>query len=135
MRVLVCGGRDFSDIKLFSEILNAVDKKYPIATIIHGAAKGADTLAHLWGLDNHKFVWPFPADWEKHGKSAGPIRNIEMLKETTPDLVIAFPGGKGTQHMMDIAKEHGYMVIKVLPNGQTTVIGAGINSLDNPIHI
>lgn len=62
-------------------------------TLIHGDAKGADRLSEiaLKGYFHGGFeVLRFPADWDKHGKAAGPIRNKQMLDEGKPDLVIAF---------------------------------------------
>jgi len=53
---------------------------------------------------------PFPADWSRHGKSAGPIRNRQMLIEGRPDIVVAFPGGKGTANMIKQAVEAGVKV-------------------------
>ena len=52
------------------------------------------------------------ADWEKHGKAAGPKRNKRML-EWKPDLVVAFPGGKGTANMVQQARQAGVEVIEV----------------------
>ena len=119
MRVLVCGGRDFNDVSLLNETLATIDVPYrPIATIIHGDARGADTLAGQWAREHKKFEWKFPADWEKYGKSAGPIRNSEMLAASTPDLVIAFPGGRGTQDMIDRATKSGYHVLEITSDGK-----------------
>lgn len=120
MRVLVCGGRDFNEKEVVYKLLNKIDAETPIASIIHGCAKGADSLAGEWARDYGKFEWKFPADWEKHGKAAGPIRNVEMLHATTPDLVVAFPGGRGTQHMVDLARKHGYNVGEVFEHDLST---------------
>src|SRR5689334_23019946 len=95
MRVLVCGGRDYADWEKMDRVLRLVDRtKGPIKTLIHGAARGADSLAAKWsedtGLAACGEVLAFPADWEKHGRSAGPIRNQQMLDEGRPDMVIAF---------------------------------------------
>lgn len=115
MRVLVCGSRHFKD----KELLDKVLKEYPdITDLIHGAARGADTLAMYWAMNNltkdgrYIRLWAFPADWEKHGKAAGPIRNSEMLERGKPDLVIAFlaPGSRGTADMVRQAKEAGVPV-------------------------
>lgn len=54
----------------------------------------------------------FPADWDKYGKRAGYLRNVQMLDEGKPDLVVAFPGGKGTAMMVKLAKERGVRVIE-----------------------
>lgn len=111
MRILVCGGRDFSDYNLVSQTLNphgCIDLK-----IIHGAAKGADSLAQRWAKDNGYEDEAYPANWNKYGKRAGYIRNVQMLNEGRPDLVIAFPGGKGTQMMINLAEAAGVPVVKV----------------------
>ena len=55
----------------------------------------------------------YPADWDTHGRGAGPIRNKQMLEEGKPDLVIAFPGGKGTANMIGQAKEAGIPVREI----------------------
>jgi hypothetical protein len=57
--------------------------------IIHGGAKGADTLADQWAITNWVKIEEYKPNWEKHGKAAGPIRNKQMLDEGKPDLVIA----------------------------------------------
>lgn len=57
----------------------------------------------------------YHADWNAHGRSAGPIRNAKMLAEGKPDLVVAFPGGKGTAHMVGIARKAGVPVVEMLP--------------------
>jgi UDP-N-acetylmuramoylalanine-D-glutamate ligase len=55
----------------------------------------------------------YPADWKLHGKSAGHIRNQQMLDESKPDIVIAFPGGRGTANMIKRAKKAGVEVFQV----------------------
>lgn len=97
MRVLVCGGRDFNDYDLLKRILDAYTD---ITEIIHGAARGADTLGGRYGRETGIDVTEFPADWRAFGKGAGHIRNRQML-EYGVDLVLAFPGGRGTQNMID----------------------------------
>jgi hypothetical protein len=88
--------------------------KGPIKTLIHGDAPGADRLAAAWakdtGLAEFGELLAFPADWEKHGNAAGPIRNQQMLDEGKPDMVIAFPGGIGTANMVRLARKAGVPV-------------------------
>lgn len=117
MRVLVCGGRDFDDFNFVWHMLESfhLSNDGPISVLIHGAARGADTAAARWGQSEPSVrVVAYPADWKKHGKAAGPIRNKQMLDEGKPDLVIAFPGGKGTEDMVRRAKAIG---VRVLRNG------------------
>lgn len=78
--------------------------KRPFAVLIHGCATGADIMAGEWAKANGIPVLEYPALWKLHNKRAGPIRNVQMLEEGNPDLVVAFPGGRGTAHMVGIAK-------------------------------
>ena len=55
------------------------------------------------------------ADWAKHGRKAGPIRNQRMIDEGRPDLVVAFPGGTGTADMVERARVAGIRVIEIAP--------------------
>jgi len=110
MRVLVCGGRDFTDAKLLHNVLDAIHAKTPITCVIHGNAWGADTLAGSWAALNKVALDIFVADWNKHRKSAGTMRNQLMLTVGKPDLVIAFPGGKGTADMVQRAKRANVVV-------------------------
>ncbi len=114
MRVIVCGGRNFDDGARLREVLNSMHENLgPITVLAHGAATGADMLADTWARHKRGIVVEmFHADWRAHGKAAGPIRNQQMLDGIKPDLVIAFPGGKGTAHMVKIAKAQGFNVVE-----------------------
>lgn len=80
--------------------------------IIEGGANGADFLGKVWAKWMLVPVEEFPADWNKHGKAAGPIRNKQMLDEGKPDLVIAFlaKDSRGTKNMIDQATKAGIPV-------------------------
>ncbi len=110
MRVLVCGGRGFTDAKLIASTLDPMHAERPFSTVIHGAAPGADTLAGEWATSRGIPVVAFPADWKGQGRAAGPIRNKRMLDEGRPDLVIAMPGGRGTANMISQAEKAGVAV-------------------------
>jgi len=113
MRVLVCGGRDFFDADLLYSGLRQLSEGDTITEIAHGGAKGADSLAGRYATAHNIPCIVFPADWGKHGKSAGPIRNTDMLHRFDPDVVLACPGGKGTKHMVDLAVKEGYKVFNL----------------------
>jgi len=84
--------------------------------IIHGAAKGTDWMAHLYagpGNPNRPLELSFPPDWITEGRRAGPLRNQRMIDEGKPDLVIAFPGGRGTADMVRRARKARVEVIEV----------------------
>lgn len=112
MRVLVTGGRDFSDRELLFEALDGLHSKHGFTVLIHGDANGADRLSGEWATSRGITVEAHPADWKKHGRAAGPIRNQKMLEEK-PELVVAFPGGKGTADMVRKAKQAGLEVVMV----------------------
>jgi len=112
MRVLVAGGRTFNDRAVLVETLNQLHSLHGISVLIHGAAKGADRLAGDWAVANGVHVDEHPALWKKHGRGAGAIRNQEMLEES-PELVVAFPGGKGTADMVKRARRAGIKVVTV----------------------
>lgn len=112
-RVLVCGGRDYTCREQLFAVLDRAHAANPVAVLIHGAARGADSLARDWALERGVPLMPFPADWEMHGKQAGPIRNKRMLTEGLPDIVIAFKGGRGTADMVRVARNAGVAVVTV----------------------
>lgn len=103
---LVCGGRDFDDQQGFDDAMGTLMRMRGCpAQIIHGGARGADQMAGAFAKRMAIGVTEYHADWGAHGPSAGPIRNQKMLDEGNPDLVIAFPGGRGTADMVRRAKE------------------------------
>ena len=112
-RVLVCGGRDYHDQDRVYQTLDALDTICGISVVIHGGASGADSLAASWAQSRGIRTEAFVANWLKYSKSAGPIRNKEMLDLGRPDLVLAFPGGTGTAHMVRISREAGKDIIKL----------------------
>jgi hypothetical protein len=113
MRLLVCGGREFNDFAAVSDELTWLSGSHSIDVVIHGGARGADTLAGEWAKLNRIPIQVYRADWGKHGKAAGPLRNKQMLVEGKPDMVLAFPGGRGTANMIAQAREAGVTVEEV----------------------
>lgn len=110
MKILCCGDRNWNNFQLVYNTLIT----FPCdTTVIHGAARGADTIAgkvaNLLGMK----VEIYSADWTKQGKSAGPIRNRQMLDQK-PDLVLAFhndiEASKGTKDCVTEAKRRGIPV-------------------------
>lgn len=108
MTVLVCGGRNLDksleEIERLHGVLSSIHTKYNIIKIIHGGATGADSAAGDWAINNQIRYEVFPAQWNKYNRSAGVIRNRQMAIEGNLDLVLAFPGGHGTAHMVKAAQ-------------------------------
>jgi SLOG family YspA-like protein len=101
MRILICGDREWDNPE---PIYRLISRLPPGTVVVEGEARGADKiagrLARLKGLE----VDPYPADWDTYGKSAGPIRNRQMLVEGKPDVVVYFhldlALSKGTRNMV-----------------------------------
>lgn len=140
MKILVCGGREFGALPFktdplweerlkqynfimkrlnqlsvkYSEFFDPNDNWLPSdIIIINGAADGADSVSSDWAIMRRAQLIEYPADWKKHKKAAGPIRNQEMLDKEQPDLVVAFPGGKGTADMVARARKAGVEVLEL----------------------
>lgn len=116
-RVLVCGGRTFNDRGLvFSELDKHNEDWGPFEVLIQGGAGGADRLAKAWAEERGIDVLTFPADWQRLGIAAGPKRNQQMIDQGKPDLIIAFPGGKGTHDMITRGNKAKVQQIWVIPD-------------------
>lgn len=112
-RVLVCGGRNYHDQERAYAVLDKMHVEAGISAIIEGGARGADHIAMSWAFERHVACERFDADWENQGSFAGPARNKRMLDEGKPDLVIAFPGGRGTADMVRKARRAGVEVVEI----------------------
>lgn len=113
LRVLVCGSRTFRDGDVVKALLWGLVHDNTDVTVIHGCAKGADSLAGFYAQWFGLQVEEYPALWALNGKRAGFIRNRQMLDEGKPDVVYAFVDkplaeSKGTAMMVDLA--HGACV-------------------------
>ena len=113
MRTLVCGGRFYNDALRVRAVLDNARLKDPAIVICEGGAAGADQLANDWATDSGVFCATYKADWRRYGRAAGAIRNRTMLEKFMPELVIAFPGGKGTTNMALLAARAGVPVLYV----------------------
>lgn len=99
LKILVTGGREYSNRPFVFSALDHVHHARGISLVIHGAARGADTIAGEWAASRGVEQMPFPIspeEWRRLGLVAGPMRNHRMLLIGKPDGVIAFRGGAGT---------------------------------------
>lgn len=123
IRLLIAGSRSFNDFELLwsftKESIGIMRKKYPDADlkIVSGSATGADSLGIRYAKMNIIPYKEFPAKWNLYGKSAGPIRNKEMLDyilEGIPCLLAFWNGeSRGTKYMIDIAEKAGVPITVV----------------------
>lgn len=116
-RVIIAGGRDFNDYPLLKQkcdsFLGNKSKEHQVI-IVSGTARGADRLGERYANERGYQVERYPADWDRDGNSAGPIRNAKMAENA--DALIAFWDGesRGTYNMIDIAVRREDMLIRVV---------------------
>lgn len=105
MKVAIIGSRKFKSFRILERFINDNINFKDIDLIISGGAEGADTFAEIFAYKyniSKKIIYP---NWEKYGKKAGFLRNIQIVKLS--DVVFAFWDGcsKGTKHSIDLASE------------------------------
>lgn len=127
VKMIIAGGRDFEDFEVcrkeITRVINILHSEKPFdkdkLCIIGGRARGADALGEYYANKNDIYFKPFPANWGKYGKGAGPMRNREMadfsLVDCDRSVLIAFWDGKsrGTKDMIDTATKLGIRVFVV----------------------
>ena len=114
MRVLVCGGRDNPDSDHVEKTLSRLlATRGPFERVIHGDARGVDKIAGKWARDHGVLEWDFLPEWHHVDAEDGLSRNQRMIEVGSPDLVVAFPGGTGTEHMVALARAAHIEVVEV----------------------
>ncbi len=123
LRLAVTGGRGYSDRRLLFATLDTVVAKHgSVEAFMVGDATGADALAWQWAIergipeDRRK---RYEADWEEAGrlgnrKAAGPTRNRKMICLGKPNVLVAFPGARGTADCVRQAKKAGVYVVQIM---------------------
>ena len=119
MRIIVAGSRGVQDEELIFSFLDksfgkSIDK---IQYVINGMAKGPDTIGGKWGKARGINVKEMPADWDKYGKQAGYLRNVDMANDATHCIIFWDGISPGSKHMLDIAIEKSLWVKLVKIHG------------------
>lgn len=120
-RILVCGSRDWTDKEFIYKRLDGFLQLFKEVTILEGACRGADSIAGEWARERGVPLEEYPAEWDKFGPSAGPLRNKRMLEEGRPSLVLAFTENiatsKGTRDMTERAIARSVQTLIISYNG------------------
>jgi len=112
-RLIIAGGRDYNPRPEDERIITDVVKRLGVTEIISGGARGADAMGENYAKAMGIPLRVFPANWNKYGKKAGPIRNEKMA--STADAVLLFPGGAGTADMRRKASMYGLEIVEAHP--------------------
>lgn len=111
MRTIIAGSRTITDSAVVEEAVRA--SGFAPSVVLSGTARGVDVLGEQWAANKRIPLERYPADWNKHGKAAGPIRNQQMADAAGPGgalVAIPGPGSVGTHDMIRRAKARGLKV-------------------------
>ena len=98
LNVIIAGSRNMTQAEL---IPLAVERSgFQVNSVICGMARGADTLGRLWAEQQEIPVQHFPADWNRYGRAAGPIRNRQMAEVADALIVFIWDNSKGSENML-----------------------------------
>lgn len=106
--LIIAGGRNYVFRQADYDALDELHNRCRFTAVLSGAASGADRCGEEWADGKGIRVTRFPADWRKHGRAAGPIRNRQMAEQATD--VALFPGGRGTDSMQREAEAAGLKI-------------------------
>ena len=113
MRVIVAGSRNYTDKDFIYSKLDYFLSEASNVEIIEGGCRGVDLIARQYAIDRNLPYKEFPANWEIYGKKAGPIRNRKMA-EYADALIAFYNGSKGTENMIEIARNKG-LAVRIVP--------------------
>lgn len=110
MKIAIAGSRTFANYEVMCAFIerSLSDVEFnSIEAVVSGGARGADTLAEQYARENGLELIVFPAEWKRHGRKAGPLRNVKIIQEC--DLCFAFWNGqsRGTEHDISLCKRMG----------------------------
>lgn len=115
MKVIIAGSRHIQGVGMLDFIESVVRASgFDVTEVVCGMAPGIDTYGREWADFKWKPVRKLPADWKKHGKAAGPIRNREMAKYADALILIWDGKSRGSANMLDQARVHGLQVHEVI---------------------
>ena len=118
-RVIIAGSRLIEDPEVVERAIRESEWEPQIHEVVSGCAPGIDTLGKLWAVARRLPVAEFPADWNKHGKAAGPMRNRQMAKYAHCLIAIPNPeGSRGTENMIQEARKEGLKVFILYVNSK-----------------
>ncbi len=113
MKLAIIGSRDFNNYDFLHDKMDFIagTYKWNIELVISGGAKGADSLGEQWAKKHAILTKIYYPDWDRYGRSAGFIRNYNIIEDA--NVVVAFWDGKskGTKHSIDLAKKQGKEII------------------------
>lgn len=117
MRVLICAGRFYADIRTVERVLELFSQQHsqsqPVRVLIHGGHQTLGAMIERWAREADVHVVRYPANWALHGKYAEIRRNLFMIEDSQPDVILAFAGGEDTADCIKLARRVGIKVMEM----------------------
>ncbi len=112
MKVIIAGSRTFNNYNLLAKKCDHYlkDQTDSDVEIVSGCCRGADKLGEKYAKTKEYKVKKFPANWYKHGKKAGYLRNIEMAKYSVALIAFWDHQSKGTKNMIELAQKYNLKI-------------------------
>ena len=107
MRTIIAGSREITDYNILCQCIDRCPFKDKITLVISGTARGVDQMGERWAEENNIPIQRFPANWEKYGRGAGPIRNRQMANNADALIVLMIPESRGSKNMYETAIHMG----------------------------
>jgi hypothetical protein len=108
MRTIIAGSREGVT---YEDVIQAVELcGWLPSTVICGGARGADALGEAWAESKNVPIEYFPADWNRYGRSAGPIRNSLMAQQSEALIAVWDGFSRGTKNMIELAAKHNLRI-------------------------
>lgn len=104
MKIAIVGSRSYPRLNEVAEYVRALP---PDTVIVSGGARGVDTVAEMTALYRNMKVEIYYADWKTYGKSAGFIRNDQIVKAADKVVAFHFQNSAGTAHAIRLAQKYG----------------------------
>ena len=108
LKLIIAGTRQFDNYKITKTTVERVIKSWnnvEIVEVVCGECRGPDLLGKRWALNKGIKIKSFPADWEKYGRAAGPIRNKQMVEYANAAIVFWDGRSRGTKSLMDLLRK------------------------------
>lgn len=120
MKLIIAGSRTYTN---YGAVEYAMRDLRP-ARILSGGADGVDALGEQWARRHGVPLTIYPANWERHGKAAGPIRNAEMARNADALLLLWDGQSSGSRNMLETAWRHGLKITEVNISGELAFFAA-----------